>query len=90
MNSEYNSIAKENIDALIFNHQCEGQKGQLKPILKKGELLGNGYKHKIKIGFHAIEGKFEVDTTIWATTEKYVVLKGGVSIPIQCIEYVKL
>jgi hypothetical protein len=90
MKNGYNSIEKENIDALIFTYQCDGQQNQLKPILKKGEILGNGYKHKIKIGFHAIEGKFEVDTTIWATTEKYIVLKGGVSIPIQCIEYVRL
>ena len=86
----YRNIEKENIDALIFNYNHHKRSSELKPLLKKGEILGNAFKHKVQIAFNAIEGKFKVNTTIWATTEKYIVLKGGVCIPIDCVEYISL
>lgn len=43
--------------------------------------LGNLEHHKVKIFFSDDQGYKVVDTTIWAVTEKYVVLKQGVVIP---------
>lgn len=53
--------------------------------LQRATALGNTEKEKCKIYFRANEGFFRVNTTIWATTEKYVSLKEGISIPICCI-----
>ena len=43
--------------------------------------LGNLERHKVKIFFADDKSYKVVDTTIWAVTEKYVVLKQGVVIP---------
>jgi hypothetical protein len=48
-------------------------------------ILGNGYKSKVKITFHSIDGPRTVETTVWATTEATVMLKGGISLPIVTI-----
>ena len=56
--------------------------------LEKAMLLGNGYKGKIKIVFNTDQGDKLVETTVWATTEKNIQLKGGVSIPIHAIREV--
>lgn len=53
--------------------------------LEKAMLLGNGYKGKIKIIFATEEGERMVETTVWATTDSTVQLKGDVSIPIHSI-----
>ena len=54
--------------------------------LKKAERLGNGYKGKVKMIFKSKLGKiYSVETTIWATMDDYVALKGGISIPIKAV-----
>lgn len=53
--------------------------------LEKGMLLGNNHKHKVKIIFSDREGIKKVETTIWATMEKNISIKGGVFIPIHRI-----
>lgn len=53
--------------------------------LKTAELLGNTHKRKAKIVFKTMEGLYRVETTVWAKTEKFVALKGGVLIPVACI-----
>lgn len=53
--------------------------------LKNAELLGNSYKRKSKIVFKTMEGLYRVETTVWAKTENFVALKGGVLIPVGCI-----
>ena len=86
-------IQKENIDMLHFgsievlqdNHEIT----QRTRRLKRAEKLGNNYKSKSKIAFKSLEGLFRVETTVWATTEKFVSLKGGVLIPIHCIKGVE-
>ena len=45
--------------------------------LVNGALLGNTEKKKCRIIFHAKEGDTYVETTIWAVTDKYICLKGG-------------
>ena len=48
-------------------------------------MLGNLDHHKVKIDFMTSEGIKEVETTIWATTDKFIMLKGGRYIPISSI-----
>lgn len=86
-------IEKENIGTLHFgpmevlqdNHEITKRSRRL----KRAEKLGNCYKSKSKIAFRSLEGLFRVETTVWATTEKFVSLKGGVLIPIHCIKGVE-
>ncbi len=55
--------------------------------IEKAVALGNLYKNKVKIFFrNAQNAHMTVETTIWAMGEKFVVLKGGVNIPIHAIE----
>ena len=61
-----------------------------KAILERATTLGNAYHSKVKIDFETTNGIKEVETTIWATTEKYVLLKGGIAIPIHCILDVRM
>ena len=53
--------------------------------LVNGALLGNMEKKKCKIIFHAKEGDTYVETTIWAVTDKYICLKGGICLLITSI-----
>lgn len=84
-----NVIEKESITSLQFKG-CDvladqGAKKLREQDLHRAMLLGNAYKNKVKIIFESIAGLNMVNTTIWATTDKNVVLKGGLLIPICCI-----
>lgn len=88
------SIQKELIPALDFlngevlNSTEEIRQRQLD--LEKAMILGNAYRRKVKIFFETSEGMCQVETTIWASTEKNIILKGGVVIPIHCIRRVSV
>lgn len=56
--------------------------------LSKAMILGNTHKAKVKIVFETDEGIKAVETTIWATDENEVLLKGGINIPMQIIREV--
>ena len=56
-----------------------------KYMLERATTLGNAYHAKVRIDFETTDGVKEVETTIWATTEKHILLKGGITIPIHCI-----
>jgi ribosome-associated translation inhibitor RaiA len=84
-------IEKENIPSLNFISYTdinESRKLVIERKLKRAEKLGNAHKVKTKILFKTKEGLFKVETTVWAKTKNYIVLKGGVSIPINCIDSV--
>jgi hypothetical protein len=53
--------------------------------LQDAVILGNIEKQKCKIVFHANEGDVFVETTVWALTDKYICLKGGVALLIASI-----
>lgn len=53
-------------------------------------LMGNNFQSKVKIVFNTSEGYREIVTTVWATTEKYILLQGGFNIPIEAISYVEM
>lgn len=86
---EHKLIEKENISTLNFISYDvinDESKKTLRNNLKLAERLGNGYKRKSKISFKSSEGLFKVETTVWSSNEKFITLKGGVSIPINCID----
>ena len=58
-------------------------------MLLIGLTLGNGQRRKVKIIFEDNEGVKQVETTIWAVTEKNVILKQGVCVPIHRVHEVK-
>lgn len=53
-------------------------------------LMGNNYSSGARIVFNTAEGYKEVLSTIWATTERYILLKGGNTIPLDAITSIEL
>ena len=89
MTEDFINIDKEAIATLKFP-----KTDVLKEIeeikIRTGEInralaLGNLEHSKIKIFFEDSESKKVVDTTVWAVTDKNVLLKQGVMIPIHRI-----
>lgn len=58
--------------------------------LERATRLGNVEHGKIKITFEDSVGMKKVNTTIWATTDKRIILKKGVVIPINRIHEVDI
>jgi len=82
-------IEKENISTLKFPKE-EVLTEKLAIIertreLENAQILGNTEHRKIKIIFQDDSTVYQVETTVWATTEKNIVLKAGVSVPINRI-----
>jgi len=57
-------------------------------VLHHATSLGNLDKHKVLIIFEDADGLKRVNTTIWAITEKRIVLKNNTTIPISRIHSV--
>lgn len=85
-------IDKENVKDLRFpNKEVLTDKKDIikrRLMLERATALGNIDKQKFRILFEDDEGLKYVETTIWATTEKRICLKGGVCIPINRIHYI--
>ncbi|HEY6160928.1 MAG TPA: hypothetical protein VI112_06885 [Bacteroidia bacterium] len=58
--------------------------------LERALALGNLEHHKIKIVFEDQESVKQVETTVWGLTDKRVILKQGIVIPIQRIHIVNV
>lgn len=52
---------------------------------QRGLLLGNGLKQKVRIVFEDNESVKQVVTTIWGLTDMHVILKYGITIPLNRI-----
>ena len=82
-------IKKEDIPSLSFSgiDVLDDMKDKLQREidLKRATTLSNMDKTKVKIYFRANQGIYRVHTTIWATTESNITLKGGVIIPISAV-----
>ena len=82
-------VEKENIQSLTFPKTDVLKDNdaiyQRKNELNRAQALGNLEHSKIKIFFEDDESKKIVDTTVWAVTDKNVVLKQGLMIPIHRI-----
>ncbi|MFN4122974.1 MAG: hypothetical protein ACK4GL_06690 [Flavobacteriales bacterium] len=59
-------------------------------LLEKATILSNLYHNKVKITFEDSNGRKMVDTTIWATTDNAIMLKGGIVLPIHRILSIEL
>ncbi len=89
------TIEKENIqnqvhfvhdEVLTSKEARDERKGKLEQAMR----LGNAFKGKIKIVFATEEGDKVVETTVWASTDSGIQLKGGVFIPVHAIREVIL
>jgi hypothetical protein len=89
MTEEFKIIDKEGIALLKFPQtdvldDIDEIKARISEI-NRALSLGNLEHSKIKIFFEDIESKKVVDTTVWGVTDKNVMLKQGVMIPIHRI-----
>lgn len=86
-------IQKELIPHFHFaDHEVlimEDEKKKRKELLYRAMILGNAYHAKVKITFETTDGVKQVETTVWATTEGNIILKGGIVVPIHAIWEVK-
>lgn len=79
-------IEKESISHLTFKKSIPfDQDPRIRKKLEQATHLGNIGKVKFHIDFYADSGPKSVQTTIWATGNKFICLKGGVWIPISKI-----
>ena len=58
--------------------------------LERASKLGNGDHVKMKIVFEDTESVKQVETTVWAVTNERIVLKHGITIPINRIHEIRL
>ena len=63
---------------------------QRKNLLERAVVLGNTFKGKAKLVFEDDEQVRQIETHIWGLTDKRVILKQGIVIPIHRIHEVKL
>jgi hypothetical protein len=89
MTTHFETIEKESVGLLTFpkgdvlqdNHAIH----QRVTDLNRAQALGNLEHSKIQIFFEDNQSKKMVETTVWAVTDKSVILKKGVGIPINRI-----
>ncbi len=92
--SSFEKIEKENIEGLKFPNQDvlnsaeEIRKRQ--NDLERALSLGNMEQIKIRIFFEDTQSPKYVETTVWGVTDKRVILKQGVVIPINRIHFLEL
>jgi hypothetical protein len=84
------TVPKENIKQLKFIKEdvlkdASSCKARLFS-LEKAQTLGNLYHQKVNIIYLLRDGEIQqVETTVWAVGQEYIVLKGGVTIPVHAI-----
>lgn len=94
MNPSLPIVEKETVRKMVFPREevlksVESAK-ERRNLLERATILSNLYHNKVKIVFEDRDGTKMVDTTIWATTEAAIMLKGGVVIPIHRIHAIEL
>lgn len=87
-------IDKEMVSGLKFPREevlsSEKEVKERYAELERALTLGNLEHNKISLVFEDNEGLKQVNTTIWSLTDKLVILKKGMVIPINRIHFVKL
>lgn len=82
-------IEKEEVSTLSFPsedvHASAEMIKERSQKIHRATSLGNLEKYKVAIVFEDKSGLKKISTTIWAQTEKKIVLKGGNSIPVHRI-----
>jgi hypothetical protein len=84
------TVPKENIGQAQFYKEevlkNEDSRKIRQYFLLRAQTLGNLYHQKVNIVYLLRNGEIQqVETTIWAVEGDYIVLKGGVTIPVHAI-----
>ncbi len=94
MTATFEMIEKEKIETLKFPHEeVLTDKDLIKEReteLNRALALGNLEHTKIKIYFEDDQSRKLVETTVWGVTDKRVILKQGVVIPINRVHKISL
>jgi len=94
MTATFETIAKEKIETLKFpNDEVLKDQDLIKEReseLNRALALGNLEHTKIKIYFEDDQSRKLVETTVWGVTDKRVILKQGVVIPINRVHKISL
>lgn len=94
MNIEVEPITKEELKVCTFSKPAhrvtDFELRKRNQSLYFAMLVGNNFQGQARIIFNTIEGYREVFSTIWATTERFILLKGGSTIPLEAIAGVEL
>jgi len=94
MTATFETIAKEKIETLKFpNDEVLKDKdliNERESELNRALSLGNLEHTKIKIYFEDDQSRKLVETTVWGVTDKRVILKQGVVIPINRVHKISL
>ncbi|WKW47163.1 hypothetical protein P3875_03640 [Myroides sp. JBRI-B21084] len=89
MTTTFKLIEKEDIAHLVFptNDVLQNKQEilQRKQDLEKAMAIGNTDHVKIEIFFEDDKEQLVTNTTVWAVTPEHIVLKKGVTIPINRI-----
>ncbi|MCB0820424.1 MAG: hypothetical protein KDC13_07360 [Bacteroidetes bacterium] len=87
-------VQKETLKTSVFPREevlkSRESAEERKNMLERATILSNLYHNKVKIVFEDSDGSKMVDTTIWATTNQAIMLKGGIVIPIHRIHSINL
>lgn len=92
--TEVKKISREQLRSVIFQNSvgyftdCELRDQNRK--LHLSILLANHADADVRIVFNTIDGYRELRAAIWGATEKFVLVKGGSFIPVECVAYVSL
>jgi hypothetical protein len=78
-------IAKEQITEYRIVPAFVDRSAQWLDQLQYSCRLGNEFKGKTVITFETTQGPKSVETTVWSVTDNHVMLKGGVSIPLNSV-----
>lgn len=92
--STFEKIEKETISDLKFpNDEVLSDREKIRERaqeLNKALTLGNLERTKIRIYFEDDSSKKVVETTVWGVTDKRVILKQGLVIPINRVHQIKI
>ncbi len=70
----------------LARYQDKGDRIRHRRIkLEEAVRIGKNFGSKIRITFETEKGTFQVETTVWAATDKYVTLKSGIVLPVSAI-----
>jgi uncharacterized protein (UPF0248 family) len=84
------TVPKENVGQMKFYKEDVLKEMSSRKIrmydLEKALSLGNLYRQKVTIVYALRNGDLQqVQTTVWSVGEQYVILKGGITIPVHSI-----
>ena len=82
-------VAKEAIENFHFPEtevlSSSEERAERRYRAEKAMKLGNYFKDKVKIVFEDVEGIKMVETTVWGVTDKKLLLKRGITVPLSRI-----